>query len=539
MDDITPTSINRIQAIIREKAPTLTAPKSKLLPHPQKEPDSDVRNRIVAEEAAKNTRRREYVASLFGALYASHVNVCSPLEATFDEKHPQPAHCTDEYPQSLIRVDTLDALWLFGLKTEFWASRRWVETRLESALGYGTKTLSSLSSRVIGGLLSAFDLSNRPIFLTRAVKLGESIADAYKKDRVLPERHIASSIDGSSKNDTTTIGLDEIGKHQLEFAFIAQHTIMTRFAQTALGAMHHVAKNSVDEGVAGFPNKWDVANGGKPLDRLFSLNSGSARFYELLFKLHRLTYKRTKWINGMWKETANSILQHLAVQSSDLIVLRELDLKDGIKKSDAELAKEKEELAKKSVKMSLHVCGVAGVFGLYAQDVDYSDKEASDFLTLAEGLIATCMQAYRQNNGKLATEFMDIQFGHVTSLPQGHGFPDLDSNWRIFESLMYMSRLTGDPKYREHSWELFELVAHNFELSLPSRKSSAPSSSAASAKAKVGRNYTTLEARFLTKVLKFLFLTFSDADVFPVETHVWNADGHPLTRFKPDPKLVV
>lgn len=473
---------------------------------------------------------------MFGVLYAAHVNVCSPLESTFDEKHPQPTHCKDEYPQSLIRVDTLDALWLFGLKTEFWASRRWVETRLESALGYGTKTLSSLSSRVIGGLLSAFDLSNRPIFLTRAVKLGEAIAESYKGNRALPEPIISSE---ASKNQTIVIGLDEIGKHQLEFAFIAQHTIIYRFAQTALGAIHHIIKNPVEEGVSGFPTKWDVANGDKPLDRLFSLNSESARFYELIFKLHRLTYKRTKWINEMWKETANSILHHLAVQSSELIVLRELDFKGNEKKTEAVIAKEKEELAKKSVKMSLHVCGTAGIFGLYAQDVDYSDKEASDFLTLAEGLIATCMQAYRQNNGKLATDFMDIQYGHVTSLPQTQGYPNLDSNWRIFESLMYMSRLTGDPKYRDYSWELFELVAHNFELSIPSRKSIIPNTPASPTQAKVGRNYTTQEARFLTNVLKFLFLTFSDADVFPIETHVWNADGHSLTRFKPDPKLVV
>lgn len=500
-----------------------------------------MRNRIVAAEEAKNTRRRHHIASVFSTLYASHVNACSPLDSHFDPQRPPPKHCTDKDTStlhSLIRVDTLDALWLFGLKNEFYSSRRWIETRLEDSLGKGRIAIGALSSRLLGGLLSAFDLSNRPIFLTRAVKLGEYLAAAYHT-RTLPESTISlqstTGTENSNNSSRKTIRLEELGTHQLEFAFIAQHTILPLFSRTSLGALRHVLKNPVDEAVAGYPTEWDVLKNGEPTNHLFSLNSPASRFYEAAFKLHRLTYKRSKWVNSMWSEMANSILHNLAVQSGDLVLLREIDYEAKTRNAGPIQLKNGDK-----IKMSLHVCGIAGVFGLYAQDVDYSDKEASDFLTLAEGLIASCMGAYRQSEGKLANLWMQVSAGHVSSVPasslEKDGI-DLDANWRIFESLMYMNRLTGDPKYRDFAWELFELFATNFQL--PLLKSTSPQVLQSSPPMTTAiRDYTTLEMRFLTNVLKFLFLTFSDADVFPIDSTVWNSEGHPLTRFKPDAALV-
>ena len=490
-----------------------------------KPPVSDELSRVVAEEEAKNTRRRQYVASLFSTIYASHVNICSPLNG---DQLSVPNHCSDLYPYSLIRIDTLDALWTFGMKNEFWDSRRWVENRFDPALNLDVP-VSEVSTRIIGGLLSAFDLSNRPIFLTRAVQLAKRLLPAFKS--TFPDSHInllSGNTKITSKTNNTVIQLGEIGTTQVEFAFIAHHTNEPKYSATTLDITRHIRKHPVEEGISGFATEWKRDKSGLPLNRLFSLTAGgSSRFYENTYKLHRLFYKRAKWISEMWHETAKSILQRLAVQSGEVVLIKEEDFGASVKD-----LKSKDELARTGIRMSIEICGLAGVFGLHAQDIQDSAEESAKFLSLAEGLASVCVEAYRQN---LATNFVLVQSGRVTAVPNSSlGYRNIDADYLIFESLMYLSRLTGNPKFRDNAWEIFEVVAQHFQLRVPNIKTQTGASTEFKQTGKEMRSFSTSEMRFLTKMLKFLFLTFSDSDVFPVAKTVWNGDGHAFATFKPD-----
>lgn len=69
----------------------------------------------------------------------------------------------------LTLVDSLDTLWLMGLKDDFSMAREWVATSLDIENNQNTVSLFETTIRVLGGLLSAYHLSEDQLFLDKAV----------------------------------------------------------------------------------------------------------------------------------------------------------------------------------------------------------------------------------------------------------------------------------------------------------------------------------------------------------------------------------
>ncbi|CAM9913317.1 unnamed protein product, partial [Hapterophycus canaliculatus] len=63
-------------------------------------------------------------------------------------------------------VDSLDTLWLMGMKEEFWKARDWVKNSLSFSKA-GDVSVFETTIRELGGLLSAYDLSRDDIFRTK------------------------------------------------------------------------------------------------------------------------------------------------------------------------------------------------------------------------------------------------------------------------------------------------------------------------------------------------------------------------------------
>jgi mannosyl-oligosaccharide alpha-1,2-mannosidase len=61
-------------------------------------------------------------------------------------------------------VDSLDTLWLMGMKEEFSRAREWVAKSLTFDHA-GTVSTFETTIRELGGLLSAYDLSGDKVFL--------------------------------------------------------------------------------------------------------------------------------------------------------------------------------------------------------------------------------------------------------------------------------------------------------------------------------------------------------------------------------------
>ncbi|KAJ7473993.1 glycoside hydrolase family 47 protein [Mycena latifolia] len=98
------------------------------------------------------------------------------------------------------------------------------------------------------------------------------------------------------------------------------------------------------------------------------------------------------------------------------------------------------------------------------------------------------------------------------------------------ESLFLAWRLTGDVRYRNHAWEIFEAIERHCRL---------PGGGYATildVDTLPGRLDDKQETFYLSETLKYLFLTFEDANKMPLDEYVLNTEAHPLPILRPDIK---
>eukprot|EP00246_Nothoceros_aenigmaticus_P018189 TRINITY_DN9422_c0_g1_i1.p1 TRINITY_DN9422_c0_g1~~TRINITY_DN9422_c0_g1_i1.p1 ORF type:complete len:176 (-),score=31.32 TRINITY_DN9422_c0_g1_i1:128-655(-) len=97
-------------------------------------------------------------------------------------------------------------------------------------------------------------------------------------------------------------------------------------------------------------------------------------------------------------------------------------------------------------------------------------------------------------------------------------------SWNILrpetvESLMYLWRKTGDQKYRDWGWDIFQA----FET-----QSRIDSGYVGLKDVNSGLKDDMMQSFFLAETLKYLYLLFSPSDVIPLDEWVFNTEAHPL-----------
>ena len=119
-------------------------------------------------------------------------------------------------------VDSLDTLMLMNLTNEYNQARSWIETHLDFNKDQDVNVFET-TIRVLGGLLSAYHLSNNdPLYLRKAVDLGDRLLPAFSSESGIPFSGITLSngvpvgYGPSSTAEATTI--------QLEFKYLSHLT---------------------------------------------------------------------------------------------------------------------------------------------------------------------------------------------------------------------------------------------------------------------------------------------------------------------------
>lgn len=78
----------------------------------------------------------------------------------------------------LTLVDSLDTMWIMGLKTEFQVAREWVSANLTFDRDSDAQ-LFEIVIRELGGLMSAYHLSGDKVFLQKAVSTNQISVCAF------------------------------------------------------------------------------------------------------------------------------------------------------------------------------------------------------------------------------------------------------------------------------------------------------------------------------------------------------------------------
>ncbi|KAI1311608.1 mannosyl-oligosaccharide alpha-1,2-mannosidase [Mortierella claussenii] len=462
-----------------------------------------------------------------------------------DEYHP-----ISNYGSNMVRkgqgftiVDSLDTILLMGLEAEFQEAKDWVRDELDFDQD-GEVNLFETTIRVLGGLLSAYHQSNHePVFLDKAVDLADRLMGAFETTSGIPYASVhLNERRGVPSHDRGISSTSEVATLQLEFKYLTYLTGDDKYWKAAENVVLKMRDlESLDGLVPIYINPYTGHFQGGEI----RLGSRGDSYYEYLIKQYLQTGKQEKVYKDMYDNAIGGVKKHLLGRTipHNLLFVGEIS---------------KYEPSNLSPKMDHLVCFLGGTMALASTDGHALDDEnpafsRSHFSTLqeedfriGEELTKSCYEMYRQTETGLAPEIVywvqkEEQIRGKTALQHASGsdfiINDRDGhNWlrpETVESLFYLWRLTGDEKYRNWGWSIFE------SMEKYSKVASGGYSSIHDIRRKDNLVFSDkMETFFLAETLKYFYLLFGSDDVLPLDKYVFNTEAHPLPVFSPSKELL-
>ncbi|KAF9429120.1 mannosyl-oligosaccharide alpha-1,2-mannosidase [Entomortierella beljakovae] len=460
-----------------------------------------------------------------------------------DEYHPISKHGTNMFPsgQGFTIVDSLDTILMMGFKKEFEEAKAWVRDSLNFDQD-GEVNLFETTIRVLGGLLSAYDQSGHDkVFLKKAVDLADRLLSAFDTPSGIPFASVnlgrKKGVPGHEGGISTT---SEVSTLQLEFKYLSYITGDPKYWRAAENVILKMKElDSLDGLVPIFINPYSGQFHGQEI----RLGSRGDSYYEYLIKQYLQTSKKEPIYKEMYDHAIGGVKKHLIGRT---IPNHHLFIGEIFKSTPQSL----------SPKMDHLVCFLGGTMALSStqgKSLDnktflrssFSKLEEEDF-KIGEELTESCYEMYNQTETGLAPEIVYW----VKDLQQIEGKSEIEHtpgsdfiinnrdghNWlrpETVESLFYMWRFTGDVKYREWGWKIFEAIEKY------SKVESGGYSSIHDIRRKNDIQFSDkMETFFLAETLKYLYLLFSPNDLFPLDKYVFNTEAHPLPIFVPPESLL-
>jgi mannosidase alpha-like ER degradation enhancer 2 len=233
---------------------------------------------ISPEDRAKLADR---VRSEFAHAWNSYLR----LAWGHDELNPITRTAHDWYPPAVMYmtpVDALDTMTLMRFTNETKSTRQFLLQRLSFGADASVQVFE-ITIRVLGGLLSAYQMSGEPKFLLLAEDLGTRMLPAFNSPTGMPYRFVnlrTGKADGAVSNPA------EIGTLMLEFGTLGKLTQRNEFYDKAKRAMTEVYKRR--DRATGLVGEEINVETGAWSSRTSHIGGGIDSYYEYLIKCQKL-----------------------------------------------------------------------------------------------------------------------------------------------------------------------------------------------------------------------------------------------------------
>jgi hypothetical protein len=419
-----------------------------------------------------------------------------------DELRPVSRTTRDWYGEPLLMtpVDALDSLLLMGLDDEAAKARALIVERLgggRAAAGEpGTRPAArgaapfdldlsvktfEITIRMLGGLLSSWQLTGDPRLLRLADDLGTRLLPAFASPTGMPYTFVNLRT-GKTRGPRSNPA--EIGTLLLEFGTLARATGKQVFYDKAKRAVLELYRRRSPLGLVG--EEIDVETG-RWTSRASHVGGGIDSYYEYLLKCSQLFGDAD--CGAMWRESAGALNRHLADEAPTGLWYGQVDMLTG-KRTATEFG-------------ALHAF-LPAVLALGGD------------LGRARRLEASCFKMWNLHG--IEPEVVDYRTMAVVEA----GYP---LRPEIVESAYYLRHYTRDPRYLEMGRTFLEgLLAHcRTEAGYTVLKSVVTKEKG-----------DLMPSYFLAETLKYLYLIFAPDQALDFDRVVFNTEGHPLRRdFKP------
>ncbi|RCV35287.1 hypothetical protein SEVIR_7G240300v4 [Setaria viridis] len=441
-----------------------------------------------------NNERREKVKEAMLHAWNSYVKYAWGM----DELQPQSKNGINSFGGlGATLVDSLDTLYIMGLKDEFQKARDWVAESLDFDKDYDASVFET-TIRVVGGLLSAYDLSGDKVFLDKAKDITDRLLPAWDTTSGIPYNRI-NLAHGRAHNPGWTNGdsiLADSGTEQLEFIALSQRTGDPKYQQKAENVVRQLQKIYPSDGLLPI---YINPHSGTASYSTITFGAMGDSFYEYLLKV---------WIQGNKTEHVKHYRQMWETSMEGLVSLTKKTTPSNYyyicEKNGGSLSDKMDELA----------CFAPGMLALGASGYE-SPEKSEEIMNLAKELARTCYNFYQTTPTKLAGENYFFHSGQDMSV---------GTSWNILrpetvESLMYLWRLTGNKTYQDWGWNIFQAFEKNSRIE---------SGYVGLRDVNTGEKDNMMQSFFLAETLKYLYLLFSPPSVISFDEWVFNTEAHPL-----------
>lgn len=358
-----------------------------------------------------------------------------------DELKPRGGYGQDNWAgMGMTLIDSLDTLWLMGMKEEFAQAREWVATKL-SFDKHTSVSVFETTIRALGGLLAAYDLSGDKVFLEKAKDLGNRLLPAFNTPTGIPRAGVVLATGQASAPGWTggSSILSELGTLQVEFRNLARVTGEPLFARKAEAVIEKLDAVRPADGL--YPI-YVSADSGTPTTSQVTFGALGDSFYEYLIKVWLQGGRAESMYRRMYDAAMQGMTTRLLKRSRPSSLLYVADW-DGSNTAD---------------KMDHLVCFVPGMLALGAFTAGGTAGEANAVrdLTNAKALAYTCWQMYERQATGIAPEFVEFPGG--ADLVAAGRAPFYLLRPEAAESLFILHQLTGNPVYREWGWRMFQAI---------------------------------------------------------------------------------
>ncbi|KAJ8508704.1 hypothetical protein ONZ45_g9039 [Pleurotus djamor] len=436
-------------------------------------------------------------------------------------------------------IDSMDTMWIMGLRKEFDDAVQVVSQQdFSVATGIYAPFFETVI-RYLGGLLSAYALSGETILLSRADDLGKRLLPAFSTPSGFPKFGV------NPDTGDTTLGwtggqvlFAEATSCQMEYKYLAHLTGRAEYFNSVEKVMDSIYNASVPDGL--FASRWDPTTG-SPLDTHFTVGAEVDSGYEYLLKQYLLSGKTEHRARDQYLKSIDGIINKLLYISPTRKLLYVTESSYG------RISHRLEHLA----------CFLSGLLALGAQTLpELTHKQKEKHMWAAEGLGYTCYMTYADQASGLGPDVVQFSTGgqlwvdaleewesegRPGKIPPGLGevVPAQSSEQRDYwdsssvyllrpetvESLFILWKTTGDVKWRERGWEIFQSLEKNARVehgyaSVSNVDTTPPV------------NNDDMPSYFLAETMKYLYLLFADAEIIPLDRWILNTEAHPLPVFK-------
>ena len=382
----------------------------------------------------------------------------------------------DWYGESLLMtpVDALDTLILMGLDTEADEARELIRTRLSFDRDLDVKHFE-IVIRLLGGLLSSYQLSGDARLLELADDLGTRLLPAFDSPTGLPYVFVNLR---SGKTSGTESNPAETGTLILEYGMLSRLTGKPVYFEKAKRALIETWKRRSGIGLVG--ERCDVETG--EWTRTTShIGARIDSYYEYLWKCWKLFGDRD--CLAMWDEGIAAVNRHIPEEVDGMLWYGQVDMETGAR------------IGSEYGALDAFMPGLLA----YSGDIDRARRlQASSF-------------AMWQVHG-IEPEAWDYRKREVTAA----AYP---LRPEIVESAWYLYRATGDAAYRKMGETMFDdFVRHTRTDSGFARLESVVTKEKAD----------DMESFVLAETFKYFYLLYADPAILDPDIMVLTTEAHPL-----------